>query len=87
MSAESTTAPKTQPRFLSLGEATAFAGISKSTLQRYEKAGTFPARRRLGPGRVAWVVSELEEWAQEREPVPATDELPSGEGSPNGSAP
>ena len=56
-------------RFLSAAEAAEFAGISKSTLFRYERDNLFPKRRRLGPGRVAWAVSELEQWAREREPV------------------
>jgi prophage regulatory protein len=54
-------------RFLSLSEAAEFAGISKSTLLRYQAKGLFPKRRRLGPGRVAWDRLELEAWAENRE--------------------
>jgi prophage regulatory protein len=65
----STTTTTVPRRFLNLNETAKFAGISRSTLLRYEKADLFPRRRRLGPGRVAWAVSELEAWADAREAV------------------
>ncbi|MBI1921944.1 MAG: AlpA family phage regulatory protein [Geobacter sp.] len=34
-----------------------------------EKAGKFPKRRRLGAGRVGWLVSEVEAWLLDRESV------------------
>lgn len=37
-------------------------GLCYTTIYNMEKAGKFPARRRLSPGRVAWVRSEVEEW-------------------------
>ena len=61
-------------RFLDLVRTAHFAGCSPSTVLRWEKAGTFPRRRRLGPNRVAWDIRELEEWAAEREPVGAAPE-------------
>ena len=33
---------------------------------RLEKAGTFPRRIRLGPGRVGWRLSEILEWINKR---------------------
>ena len=58
-----------EQRFLSAKETARYAGISRSTLFRWEQSGRFPPRRRLGPGRVAWDRVELEAWAEEAEPV------------------
>ncbi|HLO76747.1 MAG TPA: AlpA family phage regulatory protein [Magnetospirillum sp.] len=33
---------------------------------RLEVAGKFPKRVRLGPNRVAWLLSEVDAWLQER---------------------
>jgi len=35
-------------------------------IHRLEPAGTFPKRVRLGPNRVAWLLSEVEEWIEAR---------------------
>ena len=50
-------------------------GLSYSTICRLEKSGAFPARRRLGPGSVGWLRSEVEAWMEEAAPVagPETD--------------
>ena len=39
---------------------------SPQHIARKEKAGTFPKRIRLGPSRVAWLLSEVEDWIDER---------------------
>lgn len=39
---------------------------SASQIRRLEKAGTFPRRIKLGPNRVGWVASEIEEWLRQR---------------------
>jgi prophage regulatory protein len=54
-------------RFLSLLEVAEWAGVSRSTVLRWEAAGTFPRRVRLGPNRVAWDLHALEAWADSRE--------------------
>jgi prophage regulatory protein len=41
-------------------------GLSRSTLYTYIAAGTFPAQRRLGPRRVAWLSSEVDAWIASR---------------------
>jgi prophage regulatory protein len=41
-------------------------GLSPSTIWRYEKAGTFPRRRQLGPNSVGWVVDEVDAWVERR---------------------
>ena len=37
---------------------------SASQIYRLEKAGLFPKRIQLGPGRVAWLLSEVLEWIE-----------------------
>jgi prophage regulatory protein len=44
-------------------------GVSSATQWRMEKAGLFPARRRLGKGSVGWILSEVEEWIKNRERI------------------
>jgi prophage regulatory protein len=41
-------------------------GLSRSTLYTYVAAGAFPAQRRLGPRRVAWLASEVDAWITSR---------------------
>ena len=60
-----------EKQFLPLREVVSFCGASQSTILRWEAAGDFPRRRRLGPNRVAWLREELEEWIASREPVSA----------------
>lgn len=50
---------------------------------RLEKAGQFPQRIQLGPNRVGWVLSEVEDWirsrmAERRPPVSTAVALASG---------
>jgi prophage regulatory protein len=39
-------------------------GLSRPSIYRYMKRGQFPARRRVGPNRVAWVASEILAWIE-----------------------
>lgn len=41
-------------------------GLSRTTIWRLEKAGEFPARRKLGRGAVAWLEDEVDEWIGSR---------------------
>lgn len=41
-------------------------GLSRSTLYAYIATGAFPAQRRLGPRRVAWLASEVDAWIASR---------------------
>jgi prophage regulatory protein len=52
--------------FLRLPEVKAITGISKSSLYVLIKEKNFPAPVRLGARTVAWVRSEVREWAAER---------------------
>jgi prophage regulatory protein len=40
--------------------------VSRSTLFRWERAGAFPARLRVGPGIVAWRKSDIDDWLRSR---------------------
>ncbi len=63
-------------RLLRLPEVEAATGLSGTTLWRKERAGEFPARRRVGPNVVAWRSDEVEEWIRAR-PL-AVEEEPAG---------
>jgi prophage regulatory protein len=39
---------------------------SRQHVARLERAGQFPRRVRVGPGRVAWRASEVQEWIESR---------------------
>lgn len=45
------------------------AGLSRTTIWRKEKDGTFPRRRKLSANAVGWLRSEVEAWLASREPV------------------
>lgn len=40
-------------------------GVSRSTLDRWEKAGNFPKRIHLGKNAIAWRVKDIEKWLKE----------------------
>ena len=41
-------------------------GLSRASIYRYVARNLFPPRRRVGPGRVAWLSSEVLAWMQSR---------------------
>lgn len=49
-------------RFIDLKEVIIQSNLSATTIWRRERAGTFPKRRRISPGRVAWLQSEIDDW-------------------------
>lgn len=40
--------------------------ISATTIWRMEKAGLFPKRRQMSPGKVGYVAEEVDEWEESR---------------------
>ena len=44
------------------GSLQAYTGLGYTTIFKLEKAGKFPARRKLSPGRVGWLKSEVDAW-------------------------
>ena len=53
-------------RLLSKKEVRTRVLYSPAHIDRLEKAGLFPKRVRLGPGRVGWVEDEVLQWVQAR---------------------
>ena len=51
-------------RVLRIQEVEDRVGVTRSTIDRREKAGKFPARRQLGEGAVGWLETEIDEWLQ-----------------------
>jgi prophage regulatory protein len=41
-------------------------GLSRATIYRYMARGEVPLRRKVGPGRVAWLASEVMAWSLSR---------------------
>ena len=48
--------------FWSIGTVVLKTGLSRASIYRYAARNLFPARRRIGPGRVAWLASEVSAW-------------------------
>lgn len=46
-------------------------GASRATIYRWEAAGRFPRRRKLGKNSVGWIESEIEAWIKSRPELPA----------------
>lgn len=69
-----------RPLYASLNLVTNMMAMSASTVQRLVREDKFPKPRQLSGHRVAWLVRELEEWAESR---PVSDLLP----PPNTGAP
>ncbi len=56
-------------KILRAPEVVARVGLSRVSIWRREKAGEFPARRRLGPNAVGWVEAEITAWIEARPAV------------------
>jgi prophage regulatory protein len=41
-------------------------GLSRGTIYRLERAGSFPSRRRLSANSVAWIEHEITAWMESR---------------------
>jgi prophage regulatory protein len=56
-------------------------GLSRTTIWRLQREGSFPIRRALSPGKVAWLESEVEQWIESR-PQIRLDQVESESHSP-----
>ena len=61
--------------FLRLPEVKSLTGLSKSSLYALIRANRFPGPVQLGPRTVAWVRSEIMQWAAERVRAPRSRTL------------
>ncbi|HAT23886.1 MAG TPA: hypothetical protein DCS81_05725 [Pantoea septica] len=41
-----------------------YTGLCRMTIWRYENAGQFPSRIKIGPKRVAWRKSDVDAWIE-----------------------
>lgn len=62
-------------RFLRLNEVLHLTGLSRNTVYRRIKEGTFPKQIKIGPNSVAWRQSDIDEWMSD--PFPLIDVLTS----------
>lgn len=69
-----------KPIYIELATVAAAISLGEATIQRLVRNGDFPRPRQLSGRRVAWLVPEVEEWAESR---PASDLAP----PPNTAAP
>ena len=72
--------------FLRLPKVKALTGLSKSSLYDLIRANSFPAPVHLGPRTVAWVSSEVKQWASDRISMSRTSSLNVGTRRPPQSA-
>ena len=59
-----------KPAYLDLASVSSYLALSESTVQKMVREESFPAPRLLSGRRVAWLVREVDAWAESR-PVSA----------------
>ena len=62
MKAKGTDVPAPENRILRLPEVMRLTGLSKGTIHRRYREGTFPRPLRLGPQSIGWPRAEILEW-------------------------
>ncbi len=60
-------------RILRLTLVTSLTGLSRSSIYRHERAGSFPPRVRLGANSVGWREADIVAWLESRPSVAASD--------------
>ncbi len=58
-----------QNQIIRAPEVIAMVGMSRTTLWRMEREGTFPKRLQLSTRNVGWKRASVEQWIQERKEV------------------
>ena len=53
-------------KFLRIRQVIQLTGLSRMTIYRLELAGEFPKRRQLSKNSVAWLDTDIDQWAQSR---------------------
>ena len=54
-----------EDRYVLERECHAITGLSRSTRWRLIRAGKFPKKRHISPGRVGWLLSALRQWQKD----------------------
>jgi prophage regulatory protein len=55
-----------KPIYVDLPSVASLVTLATATIQRMVREGVFPKPRQLSANRVAWLLREVEEWAEER---------------------
>jgi prophage regulatory protein len=55
-----------KPIYVDLPSVAKLVTLATATIQRMVREGIFPKPRQLSANRVAWLLREVEEWAEER---------------------
>ena len=55
-----------KPIYVDLPSVASFVTLATATIQRMVREGVLPKPRQLSANRVAWLLREVEEWAEER---------------------
>jgi prophage regulatory protein len=56
----------TTDRYIRFPELRTLVALSRTTIWRLVRCGTFPPPRRIGPGAVGWLLSEVAGWMANR---------------------
>lgn len=59
--------PENRLSLLSFDDLQRLVPLSRTTIWRLERQGEFPRRIRISTNRVAWLVSDVEEWLASRQ--------------------
>ncbi|MCA1860955.1 AlpA family phage regulatory protein [Janthinobacterium sp. HSC-3S05] len=55
-----------KPIYVDLPSVASLVTLATATIQRMVREGVFPKPRQLSANRVAWLLREVEQWAEER---------------------
>ena len=72
-------------KFLRIRQVTQLTGLSRMTIYRLELAGQFPKRRQLSKHSVAWLDTDIAQWAESR-PVSRLRATPGSTSGASGAA-
>lgn len=74
-----------KPIYLELDAVAGAVALATSTVQRLVRENSFPKPRQLSGRRVAWLVREIEEWAESRpvSDLPPPPNTGARKGTPN----
>lgn len=67
-------------KILRFPEVRVLTGLSRASIWRYERAGNFPKRRRIGAHLVGWISHEVNEWIESRPAVDTDNSASTSEG-------
>ena len=57
---------KSRPRFLRISEVLDRVGVSRPTIYRWMREGTFPKQIAIGANSVVWLESDITKWMEDQ---------------------